>query len=699
MVWSGAIRNVPELMSPDGPGAQPYSGGGSPVIPIPTLAVGNTTVNGQFGPAPGLTAAQSVNIYLAFLLTQTTAGITITPPNPTGGTDAATVVYVFESSASSTQTYTMLGASVPPGGAIMAVWNGDNYTVIGTSGGAVLLTTLAVGDTPVAGNIGALTAAASVDLYSAFTCAQTTAARTLTLPNPTNTTATRLAYVENTGTASFLIHGITLCPSCSALFAWNGTAWTPSGFGVSPTLGVGIGTQTPVAGAWGLDMVGAQVLRGVTITDRAAGGAIGTAGATVDISSGAFVSQTTVGQDLTIPSPTAPLNSTGRLFWLQNVGTAVFTCNRVTIGPAQCGWFVYNALGAWTPVSASPVFTRTSQVSTSPYAPQLGEQVNVNTSGGAITVNLPAITSASKGQIIAISMYAAANFNTCTITAAAGTTIDNGAVAGSVQLNGQADVILQVDESGNNWAVLAWSGCPAVGANLTDAAATSGRLARVTQYVLPAATLTADRTNTLSTTNAHAGDLIIITRLDLTAFRYTVAGATSVVLPPFNQGFCIFQFNGTNWQPYQMGSTFPAPSFVDASNTSAQSIPNNSATTITGWTATSNIGGAFVAATGIYTTPAAGKLRVTANTAYVACVNPPLNGEWRLSLNVAAAIVRTQKMICQVAAAAITASVGLACSVQVTSGQTVVLQAFQNSGAAVLLTATAVENFVEFEMS
>lgn len=91
----------------------------------------------------------------------------------------------------------------------------------------------------------------------------------------------------------------------------------------------------------------------------------------------------------------------------------------------------------------------------------------------------------------------------------------------------------------------------APGANLTDANATV-QVSEGAHRRLPAATLSANRTITLGTTNAKAGDQIEFMRLDLTAFTLAFvnggAGAgTLLTLPVSKLGCARFQFDGTNW--------------------------------------------------------------------------------------------------------------------------------------------------------
>ncbi len=116
--------------------------------------------------------------------------------------------------------------------------------------------TLQVGDTAVNGPLGGLTAAQSVDLYSAFTLTQTTASVAITLPAPTVPTATRVVTVEYLApsTAACSFYSVEFAPgtSTSVQMIWNGTSWTrvqPSAtFGGNATsAAASIGTTTDYA--------------------------------------------------------------------------------------------------------------------------------------------------------------------------------------------------------------------------------------------------------------------------------------------------------------------------------------------------------------------------------------------------------------------------------------------------------------------
>lgn len=88
-----------------------------------------------------------------------------------------------------------------------------------------------------------------------------------------------------------------------------------------------------------------ELLNNVTITNIAGGGSIGTAPTTVDIASCIFITQTTAGQTLTLPTPTA---SSGQTVIVYNNGTQSFTMLATTITAGSGILAVYDSvLTAW----------------------------------------------------------------------------------------------------------------------------------------------------------------------------------------------------------------------------------------------------------------------------------------------------------------------------------------------------------------
>jgi parallel beta-helix repeat protein len=100
------------------------------------------------------------------------------------------------------------------------VANGSQFT----NNGSTLLTGNTLSDFAASGAVG--TAAATVDIYTTFVIPQTTAGRTLSLPAPTTGTAGRLAYVLNTGSSAFTMHGVSIQSGKAQTYIYDGSAWT-----------------------------------------------------------------------------------------------------------------------------------------------------------------------------------------------------------------------------------------------------------------------------------------------------------------------------------------------------------------------------------------------------------------------------------------------------------------------------------------
>lgn len=90
--------------------------------------------------------------------------------------------------------------------------------------GASLFPSVTLGNFAAGGAIG--TAAATVDNFTHFNIPQTTAAQTLSLPNPTDTSSGRWVLVSNTGSTSFTLLGIVVAAGASLSAIWTGAAWS-----------------------------------------------------------------------------------------------------------------------------------------------------------------------------------------------------------------------------------------------------------------------------------------------------------------------------------------------------------------------------------------------------------------------------------------------------------------------------------------
>src|SRR5262249_23614617 len=126
-----------------------------------------------------------------------------------------------------------------------------------TNASSTLLTAIAISDKSSGGDIGANTA--TVDIATTFNVNQQTGGQNLSLPTPTDTTAGRLAYVNNvsTNSTSFTMGSATLNPGSGVVFIWNGSTWVAltSGSAVSGVTSIGA-IDTPTASADGAHISG-----------------------------------------------------------------------------------------------------------------------------------------------------------------------------------------------------------------------------------------------------------------------------------------------------------------------------------------------------------------------------------------------------------------------------------------------------------
>lgn len=155
--------------------------------------------------------------------------------------------------------------------------------------------------------------------------------------------------------------------------------------------------------------------------------------------------------------------------------------------------------------------------------------------------------------------------------------------------------------------------------------------------------------------------------------------------------------------PPAIGGTAPAAgsfttitansmSRVIASTTNAMSIPNNSATTITTWTAALNTGTNFTASTGVYTAPVTGQYEVSA--AFRA-TSASLGAATQFIVIVVVNGVSTiQAGSTYPATGTAAAQAHISGIVSATAGQTIVVQVFQTSGATLTLDGSAASNWL-----
>ncbi|MFO0920541.1 MAG: hypothetical protein U0451_02610 [Candidatus Saccharimonadales bacterium] len=229
----------------------------------------------------------------------------------------------------------------------------DVGTATGTAGtisiGTANTSGISIGRTGVTTtNVGALT------VTQAFTA---NGGATIVGATTINTTGTANTQIGNaTGTFQLdsntvdissggAISGITGFTQASGNFVQSGTGTFSTGTGA-----VSLNGATTINGSQ-LTNTGATLNSAMAISDLPAGGNIGTAATTVDIKTTFNVNQTTAGQTLTLPSPTD--TTSGRIVYINNVGSASFTMYGSVIATGKSNAFIWNGSSWVTTVSLS----------------------------------------------------------------------------------------------------------------------------------------------------------------------------------------------------------------------------------------------------------------------------------------------------------------------------------------------------------
>ena len=159
--------------------------------------------------------------------------------------------------------------------------------------------------------------------------------------------------------------------------------------------------------------------------------------------------------------------------------------------------------------------------------------------------------------------------------------------------------------------------------------------------------------------------------------------------------------------PPAIGSTTPAAgafttlnaSANDAllyTNASAQSIPTGVYTTVTGWTKVfDRVNSHFSATTGVFTAPATGYYQISGQIWFSASAVPSVGTGFNVLVVANGVTVAEPTSVAQTTASA-SATIGIpGVVVSLAAGQTLIVQARQNTGAAVaLLAAPATGNFL-----
>lgn len=186
-----------------------------------------------------------------------------------------------------------------------------------------------------------------------------------------------------------------------------------------------------------------------------------------------------------------------------------------------------------------------------------------------------------------------------------------------------------------------------------------------------------------TTFNLNAGD-------SLTFGGYSDTASTTIASQPLSNWVCVERISG----PSQIAASESVA--MRAYNTSGFSVPNNSVTTITGWTTSYDTHGAFNASTGIYTVPVSGKYRVSGTLLFASSalvVGQPFSLIAGQSGSVSSNWVCGQSWAMGNVTTA--AAAGGSDTIQCLAGDTIAIRAYQSQGAARSLSTSATENHFE----
>jgi hypothetical protein len=136
-------------------------------------------------------------------------------------------------------------------------------------------------------------------------------------------------------------------------------------------------------------------------------------------------------------------------------------------------------------------------------------------------------------------------------------------------------------------------------------------------------------------------------------------------------------------------STNAVPYYIQAGNSSGQSIPSNAVTTITGWTNTLvSTGSAWNASTGTFTCPRAGWYRLRGAVSYVANT-ASINREFNTIISVNDGNTYTGWTFRQTATSVVTMTTPVEAIHQLAVGDTVKIKTYQDSLGQVSLSSRA----------
>ncbi len=247
-------------------------------------------------------------------------------------------------------------------------------------------------------------------------------------------------------------------------------------------------------------------------------------------------------------------------------------------------------------------------------------------------------------------------------------------------LNPTGSVAGQVIVSSGPTTVAAWggigvNGITALAANTVIANAT-GSSASPTAFAMPSCSTSASALDWTSGTGFTCNTSINAATLGGATFAAPGAiGGTT----PATGAFTALSSSGNDALLY--------------TTTSGQSISSGSPTTLITWTKVfDRLNANFNASTGVFTAPATGIYHVDAGIFYTAGTNAVTN-VFQITV-VGNGVADCDGVATIQAAGSFTVGANTSCSISLTSGQTIVVQAFQNSGSARTLSTAATNTYV-----
>lgn len=610
-------------------------------------------------------------------------------------------------------------------GSVLAA--GVSPTSGGGGGGTLNLDTLAVGNTAANGPIGALSAAASVDVYNSFLLTQTTAGVTATLPAPTDTTAGKTAFVMNASTAtqSISMYGETIGVGALQVFEWTSAAWvggknlTQGGnaFGSALTMGT-TDNQT-------LNLI-ANNTTGYSDTGivNTIGRTTGASTVTIQAGTGPVAIATNATDHATNVGSVTGASATGIHAGTGGIGIGVDLVDHTvtigsTIGVSNTTIRAGTSGVIIQPSATGPLTAKSGTTAAATFDSETTGPVNVGTSNNPKVLTLGNTNAGSEAHLFAgtggieVSTAAASGGvinivadGTVTIDTLGTTAINIGSVnpfARSVFVGNTADPGNVLIQSGSGGILLDDSG----GAGSISATAGSGGFG-VSCAGAGIATIRSGTSGTATFDSGTTGPVNI--GAGASAKSVTVGsttGAASVAVRAGSGGMTLIN-NGTTYTWPMSAPTINGQGLfcttagvlswggavnVGATKSTSQTITDGAGQTpITGWTEVTDTAAAFDPPSGTFTVPTTGWYDISVQIEWAATA-ANLGATFEIAIVVNGSSVANNKFVNPVAALAQIRVTAVTRSIQLTAAQSVTFRAqLSGAGTDVATTASAPNN-------